>query len=103
MAEQIMLYGAPAVLLIIAIVNIFKFAGLPNKYAALVSLLLGLGAGQISAYEFQQSYLQGIVIGAVIGTTAAGTYSVAKSGFTQYLTCTGMVDSIREVDDGDKQ
>ena len=65
-----------AVPVIVAIVSAAKTAGLPSKFAALVSLLLGvvafyfIGSGETTANIFE---------GVVAGLAASGLYSGAKA------------------------
>lgn len=63
--------------IIIGIVEVFKRAGLPNKYSPIVSLLLGVIFGIL----YVQPLLDGITLGLVIGLSATGLYSGSKNVF----------------------
>jgi hypothetical protein len=79
METQVM-YGVAVVPLIIAAVGLAKQAGLPGKYAGLVSW--GLGVGVAFAYGLTEAgwnVLQCIIIGSALGLTAAGLYSTQKN------------------------
>lgn len=63
--------------LIIAVVELLKGLGLPKKYAALVSLILGAVVG---VFYLDNSDIKGrIFMGAIYGLSAAGLYSGTKN------------------------
>ena len=63
--------------IIIGIVEVFKRAGLPNKYSPVVSLLLGVIFGIL----YVQPLLNGIIVGLMVGLSATGLYSGSKNIF----------------------
>ena len=73
-----LLYGVPVVGLVMALVRLAREVGLPTKYAPALALLLGVIGGIAIAYEGGMPYVQGAVIGLVIGAAASGFYDNAK-------------------------
>lgn len=72
-----MLIAAPAVL---AVVNLFKNYGLPNKWAPVASILVGGILGAVASYlqtgGFDALSVH-VLMGLVTGLTASGVYDVA--------------------------
>ncbi|SFT04003.1 transposase [Marininema halotolerans] len=62
---------------IIGLVELAKQSGLPKRIAPIVSLALGIAAGIFYVYPSDLS--MGILQGIVLGLTAGGFYSGAKS------------------------
>ena len=63
--------------LIIAVVELLKGLGLPKKYAALISLILG---AVIGVFYLDKGDVKGrIFMGAVYGLSATGLYSGTKN------------------------
>ena len=77
-----LLYGVPIVGLIMALVKIAREVGLPTKFAPALALLLGMVGGMAIAYQNGLVYVNGAVIGLVIGAASAGFYDSAKLSFT---------------------
>lgn len=73
-----LLYGVPVVGLVMALVRLAREVGLPTKYAPALALVLGVIGGIAIAYEGGMAYVQGAVIGLVIGAAASGFYDNAK-------------------------
>ena len=73
-----LLYGVPVVGLVMALVRLAREVGLPTKFAPALSLVLGVIGGIAIAYEGGMPYVQGAVIGLVIGAAASGFYDNAK-------------------------
>ena len=78
MTENIQITTGVLVALIIGIVEVLKKAGLSSRYAGVVSLVLGLFLGGISAF-IGTPLVQSLIIGTVMGLTASGLYSGAKA------------------------
>lgn len=72
--------GAVAVVpIIVAIVQALKMTGkLPNKFAPLVSIAVGIGVGFIFRHE-TQDLSQTILAGVIYGLSASGLYSGIKT------------------------
>lgn len=70
-------YDVALIPLIVGIVEIFKQMGMPARFGALVSLLLGIIAGIF--YIDPSDILKGILVGASIGLAASGLYSGTKN------------------------
>ncbi len=73
MDSSYLVYGFPAVALVIAVVGTAKKAGLPSKWAPPVAMALGLGAGLAISPD-----VKGIVTGIAIGAAACGTYDLGQ-------------------------
>jgi len=67
--------------IIIAIVELAKGLGLPQKFSALVSVFIGIVIGVIYFYPIDIKY--GIFQGVVFGLTASGLYSGTKNTIQQ--------------------
>lgn len=76
--SQYLIYGVPAVTLVIALVKIARETGLPSKYAPAASLGLGIAAGMVMAHQNGDPWMAGIVAGATVGVSACGIYDVGK-------------------------
>jgi len=70
-------YDVVLIPLIIGITELCKRAGLPSKFAAVLSLILGIVVGVI--YIAPEDILKGILLGASIGLGASGLYSGTKN------------------------
>ena len=70
-------YDVVLIPLIVGITELCKRAGLPSKFAALLSLILGVVVGVI--YVAPGDILKGILLGASIGLGASGLYSGTKN------------------------
>jgi hypothetical protein len=73
-----LLYGVPVVGLVMALVRLAREVGLPTKYAPALALVLGVIGGIAIAYQQGTDFVQGAVIGLVIGAAASGFYDNAK-------------------------
>ena len=71
--------GIALIPIVTMLVDVLKRAGLPTKYAPLVSIILGV----IFAIVFQNNGdIKGsIITGLVIGTSASGLYSGGKEAY----------------------
>lgn len=67
--------------IIIAVVELFKGLGVPTKFSALISVLVGVVVGLIYLHPGDVKY--GIFDGVIYGLTAAGLYSGTKNTFEQ--------------------
>lgn len=67
--------------IIIAIVELIKGIGLPQKFSALAAVVVGAVIGVIYLHPIDIKY--GIFEGVVFGLTAAGLYSGTKNTFQQ--------------------
>lgn len=63
--------------IIVAVVQILKGIGLPNKYAGLVAMLLGIAVGLAVYYEgtIEMTLLTAMFTGLATGLVASGAYS----------------------------
>ena len=73
-----LLYGVPVVGLVMALVRLAREVGLPTKYAPALALVLGVIGGIAIAYQQGTDFVQGAMIGLVIGAAASGFYDNAK-------------------------
>lgn len=71
--------GVAALPLVVGIVEVLKRAGLPDKWAGLVSLILGVGGGLAYGGVAGLSALEALPQGLLVGLAAAGAWSTTKS------------------------
>jgi L-cystine uptake protein TcyP (sodium:dicarboxylate symporter family) len=71
------IYDIAIIPLIVGIVELLKQIGLPSKFAALVSVLLGIAIGVV--YLSPNDIKKGILVGLALGLAASGLYSGTKS------------------------
>lgn len=76
---MIEVYGVALIPLIIGLVELFKWFGLPKKLLPLFSLALGITAGII--YVNPGDIKGGILVGLMMGLSASGLYSGTKNTF----------------------
>lgn len=74
--ENMELYGVMAVPLITGVVQMATGAGLPKRYAPILSLGIGVAIGVVGFAD--GNLTQGIVIGSAIGLSASGFYSAVR-------------------------
>jgi L-cystine uptake protein TcyP (sodium:dicarboxylate symporter family) len=67
--------------IIMAIVELAKGLGIPKKFSALLSVVIGIALGLF--YLHPMDLKLGILEGVVYGLTASGLYSGAKNTFQQ--------------------
>lgn len=73
-----LIYGVPALALVIGLVKLFREVGLPSKYAPLVSLGIGILVGIGVAVTNDQTVLYGVVLGICFGLSSSGIYDIGK-------------------------
>lgn len=95
MAQTYSLFGIPAVWLVILGVRVAREIGLPAKYAQAVAFLLGLLLGIAIAFYGGFDYVQGAVIGLVLGGAAIISYDSGKLS----TTTTKVPDNVEDPDD----
>ena len=78
MDTQFLVYGLPAITIVIAFVKVLREVGLPTRFAPSVSLAAGLVLGLLIAFDSGQSIPYGIIAGVLIGASACGVYDVGK-------------------------
>lgn len=71
------IYDVAIIPLITGIVELLKQLGLPSKYAALTSAILGVAVGIL--YVAPEDILRGGLIGLSLGLAASGLYSGTKN------------------------
>ncbi len=71
------IYDVAIIPLILGVVELLKQLGLPSKYAALVSAILGIIIGIL--YVFPNDILRGVLVGLSMGLAASGLYSGSKN------------------------
>lgn len=76
--SQYLIYGVPAVALVMGLVKVFREVGLPSKFAPIVSVFIGVILGLTMAIETGQSYIAGVVIGIMVGLSSCGMYDIGK-------------------------
>lgn len=67
--------------IIMAVVELAKGLGIPKRFSALLSLIIGIAIGIF--YLHPMDIKLGILEGVVYGLTASGLYSGAKNTFQQ--------------------
>jgi|GEM_PF-1962179 len=77
-AAQYLVYGVPAVAIVITGVKVARDTGLPSKYAPVTSLGLGVATGLIVASQNGDPWMAGVVAGVMIGASACGIYDAGK-------------------------
>lgn len=78
------IYDVAIVPLIMGVVELLKRLGLPAKFAALASAILGIIVGLV--YVSPGDVAKGILVGLSLGLAASGLYSGTKNtieGFTE--------------------
>ncbi len=71
------IYDVAIIPLIVGIVELLKEIGLPSKFAAVVSALIGIVIGIV--YISPDDIKRGILVGLSLGLAASGLYSGTKS------------------------
>lgn len=61
---------------IVALTNLAKRAGLPSRWAPLVSVLVGVAVACGDAYSTGTGYLDAVARGIILGLTASGLYDL---------------------------
>lgn len=73
-----LVYGVPALAVVIGLVKLAQQTGMPVKFAPALSVGLGIATGIVMAYQNGQSALAGVVAGIVVGLSASGLYDLGK-------------------------
>ncbi|MDR6224130.1 hypothetical protein [Desmospora profundinema] len=73
---DIQIFGVWMVPLIVGLVELAKWFGLPTRLCPLLSITLGIAAGWGLAYPTEP--VQGILVGLALGLSASGLYSGSK-------------------------
>lgn len=68
---------------------------MPNKISAIVSLIVGVCGGLISAAFYQESLLGGCILGFILGAAAAGLFSGVK-GLAQVLNPENVIQDLNK-------
>ncbi|MBV9278615.1 MAG: hypothetical protein JOZ41_00895 [Chloroflexi bacterium] len=71
--------GIVAVPAILGLVQVLKDAGLPDRFAPLTAVLLGIAAGAGQASAAHTDILSGAIAGLALGLSACGLYSGASN------------------------
>jgi len=80
--QQQLLYGVAVVPAVIGLTQIAKTAGLPNQFAPIIAVLLGILAGLAEMYGTQWPIIQTIVVGVGLGLSSIGLYSAGSTAYT---------------------
>ena len=70
-------YDVAIIPLIMGVTELFKIVGLPNKFAPVISAVLGVVIGLV--YVAPENPLEGILVGLSMGLAASGLYSGTKN------------------------
>ena len=70
-------YDVAVIPLIMGVTELFKIIGLPNKFAALLSAVLGVVIGLV--YVAPNDPAKGVLVGLSMGLAASGLYSGVKN------------------------
>lgn len=76
--NSIMIFGVPAIAVIMAIVKVAREVGLPSKYAPALSLGVGVVIGIGVALQSGDLWLTGLPVGILLGASACGIYDLGK-------------------------
>lgn len=92
MSQEIVLFGFPLSVLIIGIVAVCRYEGLPSKWAPGLSLLLGIAGGEAAQAHIWQTHghpdwVFGAIAGIALGLVASGLYS-----HTSVFVATGTIE-----------
>ena len=68
--------GIALIPVITMLIEVIKKAGLPNRFAPLVSIIIGIGFGFI--VENNGDIKNAIITGVIMGMSASGLYSTGK-------------------------
>ncbi|MBS4209453.1 hypothetical protein [Bacillus sp. FJAT-50079] len=71
------IYDVVLIPLIMGIVEMFKKAGVNKKYLPFIALAIGIIIGVV--YVAAMDWKQGVLVGMMLGLSASGLYSGAKS------------------------
>lgn len=74
---EFQVYDVAVIPVIIALIQLFKQVGLPNRFAPIVSIALGIVAGFV--YIAPGDPAKAVYLGIVIGLSAIGLFSGAKN------------------------
>ncbi len=75
-------WGVPAVVLIMALVELAKQLGFPSRYAGLLASVVGMAGGLAVTIWGGSTAAANIVTGLAAGLAAAGLWSTVKSSTT---------------------
>ena len=79
---DLVLAGIPVLLIIVGLVEYVKSLGLPAKYAPVVAIVVGIGAGLLNeamvVYPAIEPWVVAAVSGVVVGMAATGLYKVGS-------------------------
>ena len=70
-------YDVAIIPLIMGVTELFKIIGLPNKFAPVLSAVLGVLIGLV--YVSPENPLKGVLVGLSLGLAASGLYSGTKN------------------------
>ena len=73
---NIEIYDVALIPATMGLVEVCKSAGLPSKYAPIVSLAIGTGLGVATSLD---NVGKGVIVGIAIGLSASGLYSGTKA------------------------
>lgn len=76
---SIVVYGLPAVAIVIGLVQVAKAVGFPARYSGLLAIALGIGLMMLYTYYMETPWAQAIVFGIAIGLASAGVWSTTKN------------------------
>ena len=83
------LYGVATIPLIVGLIQVAKYTGLPTRLAPVLALVLGVAAGILSvcsttAAHSAMNWPCGVVLGLSFGLAAAGFYEIGKTQVQTY-------------------
>lgn len=70
------IYNIAIIPLILGLVELFKRAGVSNRFSPFIAVILGLLAG---IFYISTDIKQGIIVGLMLGLSASGLYSGSKN------------------------
>jgi len=72
-------FGFPAILIVMGLVELAKRMGFPARYSGLLSLVLGIALMMIYTYFTDVAWARALVSGIVVGLSASGLWSISRS------------------------
>jgi len=70
-------YGVAIIPIVVGLVEVAKTGGLPNRFAPILALMLGILAGIF--YLEPENVKEGVLKGVVVGLSSVGLYSATRN------------------------
>jgi len=83
--EQIVIFGIATMPMVAGIVQVFKTAGFPSRFAGVLALVLGLATGGLAGYATDTNIGVALAQGLMAGLGASGAWTVTTSALNGML------------------